>query len=183
MASGRHTGYDMTVEPGIFNSLAAGILPLVLTLLPDKLPLADVDLMAESGILEEIPLQQTALNMSLLYKPGLYEKIVAGLVKGKSLSWDATIPQSLTHYLDGVDLASRTVQQGRDHGIPPYVVWRPLCGRPSAQSFEQLLDVMDPERIATMKRIYEDVADVDLFVGILSERPMDGAMIGPTASW
>ena len=63
--------------------------------------------------LQEIPLQQTALNMSLLYKPGLYEKIVAGLVKGKSLSWDATIPQSLTHYLDGVDLASRTVQQGQ----------------------------------------------------------------------
>lgn len=120
--------------------------------------------------------------MSLLYKAGIYEQIIAGLIKGKALAWDATVPHSLRHYLEGVDLAARTVQQGRDHGLPPYVVWRPLCGRPPAQTFDELVDVMDPDRIDAMKRIYVEVADIDLFTGILSERPLNGAMVGPTAS-
>ena len=133
-------------------------------------------------MLQEIPLQQTALNMSLLYKPGMYEKIIAGLIKGKALAWDSTVPHSLRHYLEGVDLAARTIQQGRDHGLPPYIVWRPLCGRATASSFEQLIDVMEPDRINTLRRLYDDVADIDMFTGILSERPMSGAMVGPTAS-
>ena len=120
--------------------------------------------------------------MSILYEPGMYEKIMSGLIKGKALAWDSTVPHSLRFYLDGVDLAARTIQQGRDHGIPPYVVWRPLCGKPPASHFDELVDVMEPDRIATLSRLYKNVADVDLFTGILSERPMSGAMVGPTAS-
>ncbi|KAA0189935.1 Heme binding peroxidase-like 3 [Hyalella azteca] len=191
LASGRYTGYDMSIKGGIFNSIATGILPLVLTLLPDNLPLANVNL--EDPITEmfkfyfflcdqEIPLQETALNMTLLYKPGVYEKIIAGLIKGKALAWDASIPHSLRHYLEGVDLAARAVHQGRDHGLPPYVVWRPFCRRSPAHTFDQLIDVMEPDRIDTLKRLYDDVADIDLITGTLSERPLDGAMVGPTAS-
>ena len=173
---GFYQDYDINVEPGVFNSVATAVLQLVLTLLPDELPL---------GFPEEdnnIPFSKTALNMSSLYKPGVYENIMLGLLHGHALTFDPAIGKSFREYLGGLNLVARAIQQGRDHGLPPYVVWRPLCGRNPAQSFDDLIDVMEPERLINLRQIYADVADIDLFTGIISERTIDGAVVGATAA-
>ena len=175
-ATGFYHGYDITVEPGVFNSVATAVLHLVLSLLPDQIPLGTPDQGAN------IPLSMTALNMSALYKPEVYEKIMTGLLYGHALTYDPAVVNSLRQYLGGINLVARTVQQGRDHGLPPYVVWRPLCGREPATSFDDLIDVMDLERLTNLRQLYADVADIDLFTGILSERSIDGAVVGATAA-
>ncbi|KAK7069012.1 hypothetical protein SK128_018576, partial [Halocaridina rubra] len=172
LANGFYHNYDITIEPGVFNSVATAVLEIVLTLLPDELPLAS----------EQIPLAITALNMTLLYKPGAYEALLQGLVDGNSLSFDPAVSESVRGYLGGLDLVAKTIQAGRDHGLPPYVVWRPLCGRIPAHSFDDLTDTIDYEHINRLRSVFADVADIDLFTGIISERPLDGALVGPTAA-
>lgn len=161
------------MEPGIFNSVASAVLKIVLTLIPNELILGEE---------ETLPIAVTALNVSTLYISGYYEKIMMGLIKGKSLSFDPAIAKSFRRYLGGLDLAARAIQQGRDHGIPPYVVWRPLCGKATAHTFNDLLDVMSNEKIKTLQKIYKNVEDIDLFTGIMSEFPLNGALVGPTAA-
>lgn len=79
-----------------------------------------------------------------------------------------------------MDLAAQIIQHGRDHGIPGYVKWREFCGLPAVQTFEQLSDVMPLSAIATLKGIYKNVTDIDLFTGGLAETPNTGAVVGRT---
>lgn len=174
LAAGFYHGYDITIEPGVFNSVATAVLRLVLTLLPDTLSLGE-----GAG---EVLLASTALNMSLLYKPGAYEMLMHGLVASNSLTFDAAVSDSVRSFMGSLDLVARVVQAGRDHGLPPYVVWRPLCGQHPATTFDDLGDIMKPEQIVRLKHIYADVADVDLLTGVISEVPVDGAVVGPTAA-
>lgn len=77
-------------------------------------------------------------------------------------------------------MAAQIIQHGRDHGVPGYVKWREFCGLPAVQTFEQLSDVMTGPTIATLKSIYRNVSDIDLFTGGLAETPGTGAVVGRT---
>jgi len=66
------------------------------------------------------------------------------------------------------DLLARNIMRGREHGLPSYNKWRRHCGLSVASSFEEL--DMTKERIKRMKEIYEDVNDIDAFIGFISER-------------
>ncbi|VDK27340.1 unnamed protein product [Gongylonema pulchrum] len=72
----------------------------------------------------------------------------------------------------GYDLAALILQTGRDHGIPPYTVWREYCGGSKVT-----------ERLVTeLAETYKSVHDVDLYVLGLAEKPIRGALLGPTFS-
>lgn len=69
---------------------------------------------------------------------------------------------------------------GRDHAIHPYNDYRALCNLKRATTFEDLGREIPQEVIARLKRIYPTVDDIDLFPGGMSERPVQGGMVGPT---
>jgi peroxidase len=49
------------------------------------------------------------------------------------------------------------------------------------QSFAQLGEVFgSPEIAAKFSQTYNSIEDIDLFVGATAERPMHGAVVGPT---
>ena len=81
----------------------------------------------------------------------------------------------------GMDLASLNIQRGRDHGLAGYNKYREVCGLGRANTFSDLSRQMSVSRAAELQRLYASVDDVDLFVGIFSERPSSDAMVGPTA--
>ena len=64
--------------------------------------------------------------------------------------------------------------------MPPYNDYRELCGRPRAQRWEDYLDLLEPQVVEGMRQIFGHVDDVDLYIGGVSERPTDGAILGPT---
>ena len=42
------------------------------------------------------------------------------------------------------------------------------------------MDLFEPQLVDGMRRIYGHVDDVDLYIGGVSEKPTDGAILGPT---
>ncbi|RUS84196.1 hypothetical protein EGW08_008036 [Elysia chlorotica] len=78
-----------------------------------------------------------------------------------------------------MDLAALNIQRGRDHGLPPYNEYREACGLQKIASFDDLY-IEDADRAEVLRRAYETIDDVDLFTGGISERPLAGAMVGPT---
>lgn len=68
----------------------------------------------------------------------------------------------------------------RDHGIPPYNNYRALCNLKRARSWNDLSREIPSEVIARFQKIYDSVDDIDLFPGAMSERPLQGGLVGPT---
>jgi peroxidase len=77
-------------------------------------------------------------------------------------------------------LPALNIQRGRDHGLPSYNKYRRLCGLNAAHSFEEFYNI-PASVIAKLKATYASPNDVDLFTGLFSELPIEGAMVGTTA--
>merc|ERR1719228_1953060 len=82
----------------------------------------------------------------------------------------------------GLDLVSINIQRGRDHGLPGYNHFRPLCGGVRAEMFSQLGDSMTDHHIDLLSKVYTHVDDIDLYIGGLLEKPMPGSLLGQTFS-
>lgn len=83
----------------------------------------------------------------------------------------------------GFDLVAINIQRGRDHGINGYTEYRQICqvdGFRKARTFEDLAPVISRDRIKLLKKAYDDVDDIDLFIGMVMEAPVDDALVGPT---
>lgn len=72
------------------------------------------------------------------------------------------------------------IQRARDHGIPPYVVWREACGLTPIRNWGQLLSIMDDDTVGRLRIAYNSLEDIDLFPGAMAEKPVIGGMVGPT---
>ncbi|EPB79754.1 animal hem peroxidase [Ancylostoma ceylanicum] len=59
---------------------------------------------------------------------------------------------------------------------------RKLCGLSTPVSFVDLSGDMPPSAVEALSSVYESVEDIDLFSGVVSEIPLKGAMVGPTAA-
>ena len=79
------------------------------------------------------------------------------------------------------DLGSINIQRARDHGIPGYIQISTACGGPSASDFGNLTDI-PPGLHILLRSCYETVEDIDPFVGMLLESPIEGSELGRVAT-
>jgi peroxidase len=79
-----------------------------------------------------------------------------------------------------LDRIANVIHRGRDHGLPTYAQVRRSCGISPANTFADLNNTVSARVINLLSRTYDHVEDIDLFVGGLAERPLSGAVIGPT---
>lgn len=81
----------------------------------------------------------------------------------------------------GQDLASLNIQRGRDHGLPFYNHYRQICGLSKATSFDDLATEMPQRSVRDkLQALYGHPDNIDLFVGGMAEKPVDGGKVGPT---
>lgn len=80
----------------------------------------------------------------------------------------------------GADLVTIDLMRGRDFGVPSYTKFRQFCYNELISSFDELDGIFEPEILVKLSSLYKSVDDIDLYYGILAERKVPGALIGPT---
>ena len=83
---------------------------------------------------------------------------------------------------DGVvgDLSAINMQRGRDHGLPGYAKFREACGGRPAHYFSDIADTVTQQQIERLQNVYDNVKDIDLWAGAMSEFPAPGSALGLT---
>ena len=80
----------------------------------------------------------------------------------------------------GEDLLALNIQRGRDHGLPGYNAYRKVCGLRQMTSWNQRPTEIDAEYWDKLKEVYENIEDIDLYVGGVGETSVRGGVVGPT---
>ncbi|XP_037069633.1 chorion peroxidase-like [Pollicipes pollicipes] len=131
-------------------------------------------------------LKDLFFNPRLLYE-GAMDLLAKSLVVQHPQTCDTSFAPALTEHLFqergsacGLDLLAINIQRGRDHGIATYAAARRWCGLPPMPTFSDLTRVMQPDAVIRLAGVYRSVEDIDLFIGGVSERPAEGALVGPT---
>lgn len=74
----------------------------------------------------------------------------------------------------GIDLFSLDVMRERDFGVSPYIDFFAKCGYPAIKSWKELKGYFSETNLQLLMRIYPDVDDIDLVVGVLLEHKSFG---------
>ncbi|XP_059079533.1 myeloperoxidase-like isoform X2 [Tigriopus californicus] len=114
------------------------------------------------------------------------EEILLGMFHQGSQNLDRFIVNDMrSHLFENIfgfqsDLMTRNIQRGRDHGIPSYNDFREFCGLSRPCDWNQIPLEVSPNAWASLQTLYSDPDDVDLFVGGITEAPLQGGVLGPT---
>jgi peroxidase len=175
-----YRGYNSSVDPSIANEFSTAAFRLH-TLIND-----DVEFFGNDGraVRDEVELAEAFFNPALLKETGI-DNILKYAGSTQAQEDDNQIVDSLRNFLfgapgqGGLDLASLNIQRGRDHGLADYNAVRKAYGLKAVTSFSQISS--DPDVQATLKSLYGNVDNIDLWVGILSEDHAAGASVGQLA--
>ncbi|XP_054258941.1 uncharacterized protein LOC128983605 [Macrosteles quadrilineatus] len=178
-----YKGYNMNINPGVANAVGVAALYFFISLMPKKFDIFD-----KSGKrIGDESISKTFYAPFDLYKVGGFDSTIRSLLQSSAQSHDPHINSVFTNHMfqvtsggKGLDLAAQVIHQGRDHGLPSYTIWREFCGFGAATSFSDLRVHMDPAAVAALQSVYQNVSDIDLLSGALSERPVNGSTVGPT---
>uniref|UniRef100_A0A2A4JM77 Peroxidase n=1 Tax=Heliothis virescens TaxID=7102 RepID=A0A2A4JM77_HELVI len=78
------------------------------------------------------------------------------------------------------DLPATDMMRGRDAGLQSYNHYRKICGMKPAKHWEDFYDTIDKDKVEVLRRIYDDIDDVEVMVAIYIERLMPGSYLPPT---
>ncbi|KAK4336720.1 hypothetical protein RND71_043564 [Anisodus tanguticus] len=136
---------------------------------------------------ETIRMSKLFLQPFIMYKPGIIDSFILGLLNQESNRMDPQISSEVTNHLFekpgqnfGQDLTSIDIQRGREFGIPGYNYFREYCGLKKAYTFDDLIGDFDNQTLHRFTLLFKNVDDIDLLTGGMSEFPAFGSMIGPT---
>lgn len=192
--SGYEENYDDSCDPSISQEMSTAAFRFGHTLIRSHFPRMNE---LYNNMSDPVAIKDHFSNPTPLYDQnvGHLESLLMGLLGAESMAFDRHITDSVRNHLfakpggplTGLDLPAVNIQRARDHGVPGYnqYRWPPhsltnspllrvLAGLRKARSFEDLRDTMDPSSVAALRTVYSHVDDIDIFPGIMSERPMKG---------
>jgi len=187
LETGYSSAYDKTQYPQISNEFVTAALRSCHTRVPPFHLKADEKLRVHS----EVPLMGMTLNTSIPYYEDVDDSLY-GALKQKCPKPSPQVTGVLNNHLferivndrhtKRWSLPALSINRGRDHGLAGYNKYREVVGLSKATKFEDLTNI-PADTLEDLKSIYKSVDDIDLFTGIVSEKPLDNTFLGQTASW
>lgn len=184
---GPYKGYDPEVNPTLANSFSTAALRFGHTIVNPLLYRLDKDFKPiKEG---HIPLHEAFFAPERLLSEGGIDPLLRGLfaMPMKTPKEQQLVNKELTHKLFSrveesmYDLATINIQRGRDHGLPGYIAFRRWCNFSVPETWDDLAtDIPDDGVRTKLKDLYGHPGNIDLWVGLISERRLAGALVGPT---
>jgi len=178
-----YEGYDPTVHTQLSNTFTAAAFRLGHTLLNSNL-----ERIMEDGKRHPdgmVPLREAFFNVQMVNEHGGIDAFLKGMAAQTQQQLDAKIVDDVRNFLfgppgaGGLDLAAININRGRERGLMDFNALREALGLERYQIFQQI----NPENRGlayTMLRTYQNVNEIDAWVGMLAEEPMPGALFGET---
>ncbi len=179
-AISRYDGYDAEIDGTIANLFSHAIFRYGHSALSPTLK--RLNPAGETIDAGDLPLRNAFFSPLRLIDEGGIEPLLRGLASQVSQKVDNYLIDDVRNFLfgppgsGGFDLAALNIQRGRDHGLPNYNDVREAFGMEPAHSFADITS--DSAKQAALAAVYDDVFDIDLWVGALSEDPYEDAMVG-----
>lgn len=178
-----YKGYQPDVNSGISNEFATAAYRFGHSMVsPELLRLDKGGNEVASG---HLPLREAFFNPGEIKSYGI-DSLLRGLAFNVAQEADVFMIDDLRSFLfgappsEGFDLATLNIQRGRDHGLQSYNETRKeLLGLTPVASFADVSS--NPHIQASLSSVYHSVDDIDLWVGVLAEDHVPGALVGETA--
>ena len=185
---GEYKGYNETIQPDILNEFATAAFRFGHTLIMPAVFRFDENLQPlKAG---HLPLHEAFFApYRIVDDDGGIDAIIRGLFAhaGKHFEPGQGLNKELTERLFALahdlalDLAALNIQRGRDHAIRGYISYRESCGLGMIRDWTDLKrDVKNQQVLSKLETLYGHPENIDLFTGLLSEDPVEGAIVGPT---
>ena len=181
---GEYTGYDAMTDATVPMGFAVGAMRFGHSMFTSSTDRLD----GEGNMLPigALGLRESFFNPLEYFISGGTDPLLRGMLRSRSRELDEFVSRVLTTQLFplpgeplGMDLASRNIQRGREHGIPSYRDFQKYC----SSIYGTRTKFMRPFTAARLRAIYgpKGFSDgIDLWVGGLAEDKLEGSNLGST---
>lgn len=175
-------GYNPYVDPTIGNEFGVAGFKIWNSLMTDEFDLLDD--FCNPIPMGKISFYDQMFNPMKILKTDL-SPILKGLAQQRQQNMDGHVIEEIRNFhfnSNGLeiktDLITLDIMRGRERGIPDYNRLRILLGLDPVHSFEDITN--DPALQSSLKKVYQNINNIDAWVGMVSEPLYPGSIFGET---
>ena len=175
-----YQGYDEIINPSISNVFSAAAFRFGHTMINSNIIRMDNE--GRELTLGALTLKDAFFNPQIVPFAGGIEPYLKGMATQVQQEMDNKVIDDVRNFLfghpsaGGLDLAAINILRGRERGLLNYNELREWFGKPVYSSFDDLSK--SPEVVEALEELYGDIDQLDVWVGLLSEEKLNGAVFG-----
>ncbi|GJM36319.1 MAG: hypothetical protein DHS20C18_53200 [Saprospiraceae bacterium] len=178
----QYQGFNVNTNPQLMNVFTAAAFRLGHTLLNGQLQ----RLNNEGEVIPQgnVSLRDAFFNPFVMLETGGIEPFFKGMAVQTQQKLDPKIIDDVRNFLfgppgaGGLDLASININRGRERGLPDFNSIRAAIGLQPYSFYQQINS--NASVFTRLLSLYSDINDIDPWVGMLAEEPLDDALFGET---